>query len=222
MKPLKKRIYGHCLTRINATMAMVTGGYEAEQEHGNHRSTYFIDLTTFEVLENGPVLNKERMNHGCTTFKHKDDDVVIVAGGRYSTCNWYTFGCTTYSYTHSNSWEFLNLSDTELSWKNFDRHHPIQTSLPFRLFYFSLVTSTLGPLAIGGLNQETGSNSREILRLDCDSSPDDISKCTWKKLEMELEVGRYGHVVIPLGDAFAHEICSTNCTKVPGCNMTNR
>ena len=27
---------------------------------------------------------------------------------------------------------------------------------------------------------------------------------------MTLEVGRHGHVVIPLGDAFAHEICSTD------------
>ena len=142
--------------------------------------------------------------------------MVIVAGGRYSTCNWWTLGCTTY--IHLNSWEFLNLSDEKLSWKNFD----LKKSLPFRLCYFSLVNSTLGPLAIGGYNQETGSNSREILRLDCDSSPDDISKCTWTKLEMELEVGRYGHVVIPLGDAFAHEICSTDCRNVKGCNMTNR
>ena len=162
-----------------------------------------------KVLDYCLKMNQERMNRGCTTFNHKGDDVVIVAGGRYS--KWST-------YIHLNSWEFLNLSDEKLSWKNFD----LKKSLPFRLCYFSLVNSTLGPLAIGGYNPETGSNSREILRLDCDSSPDDISKCTWTKLEMELEVGRYGHVVIPLGDAFAHEICSTDCRNVKGCNMTNR
>ena len=162
-----------------------------------------------KVLDYGLKMNQERMNHGCTTFKnHKGDDVVIVAGGQYHS----PFGI------QLNSWEFLNLSDETLSWKNFDPYH----SLPFKLYYFSLVNSTLGPLAIGGYNQEDDIPSREILRLDCDSSPDDISKCTWTKLEMELEVGRYGHVVIPLGDAFAHEICSTDCTKVKGCNMTNR
>ena len=35
---LKKGVYGHCVTRINATMAIVTGGYDSD----NSDSTYFI------------------------------------------------------------------------------------------------------------------------------------------------------------------------------------
>ena len=140
--------------------------------------------------------------------------MVLVAGGRRGTCPWGI--CT--AYVHLNSWEFLNLSDEELSWKKFDNSHP----LPFKLYFFSLVSSTRGPLAIGGYNHEDGIQSRKILRLDC-GSLDDISKCSWKEEhEMELKVGRHGHVVIPLGDAFAHEICSSDCRNVTGCDMTYR
>ena len=35
---LKKGVYGHCVTRINATRAIVTGGYDSD----NSDSTYFI------------------------------------------------------------------------------------------------------------------------------------------------------------------------------------
>ena len=202
---LKRKVYGHCVTRINATRAILTGGYERSSK-GNSNSTYFIDLTTMEVQEEkGPELNKERMNHGCTTFNHKGYDVVIVAGGRY-----HSYG---HRYYDLETWEFLNLSDKNLKWEYFDLSHP----LPVKLHYFSLVSSTHGPLAIGGYKE-----SRKILRLDC-GSLDDISKCSWKEEhEMELKVGRHGHVVIPLGDAFAHEICSTDCRNVTDCDMTYR
>ena len=210
---LEKQVYGHCVTRINATRAILTGGVTGGG--ANSKSTYFIDLTTMEVLEKGPEpnLNDARLNHGCTTFRHKNDTVVLVAGGRRGTC---PLGICT-AYVNLNSWEFLNLSDEELSWKKFDNSHP----LPFKLYYFSLVSSTRGPLAIGGYNHEDGIQSRKILRLDC-GSLDDISQCDWKEEEMTLEVGRYGHVVIPLGDAFAHEICSTDCRNVNNCNLTSR
>ena len=215
---LKNQVYGHCVTRINSTMAIVTGGYKSEGGNGeNSNSTYFIDLTTMKVLEEGPEpnLNVARLNHGCTTFRHKNDTVVLVAGGRRGTCPLGIF-CT--AYIHLNSWEFLNLSDKELSWKKFDNYHP----LPFKLYYFSLVSSTRGPLAIGGYNHEDGIQSRKILRLDC-GSLDDISQCTWRdEHEIKLKDGRHGHVVIPLGDAFAHEICSTDCRNVTDCDMTYR
>ena len=209
---LEKQVYGHCVTRINATRAILTGGVTGGG--ANSKSTYFIDLTTMEVLEKGPEpnLNDARLNHGCTTFRHKNDTVVLVAGGRRGTC---PVGICA-SYVHLNSWEFLNLSDKELSWKHNNN------DLPFKLYFFSLVSSTRGPLAIGGYNHEDGIQSRKILRLDC-GSLDDISQCDWKEEEeMTLEVGRHGHVVIPLGDAFAHEICSTDCRNVTDCDMTYR
>ena len=103
---LKEHVYGHCVTRINARTAILTGGYFYENffEKGNSKSTFLIDLERMEISD-GPNLNKARLNHGCTSFKHMGNDVVVVAGGRMG------------NYDELHSWEFLDLSGNELSWQ---------------------------------------------------------------------------------------------------------
>ena len=51
-----------------------------------------------------------------------------------------------------------------------------------------------------------------VSHLNCANSNEDLSvDCTWKTLPIPLE---HAHLAIPLGDAFAHELCGSDCPKI--------
>ena len=69
-----------------------------------------------------------------------------------------------------------------------------------------VVNTIIGPMAIGG----QFSPIPYIFNLVCSGSGMDIrSSCYWRKLEQTLHFPRASHVVIPLGDSFAHKMCNT-------------
>ena len=79
--------------------------------------------------------------------------------------------------------------------------------------YVSLVSSSIGPLTIGGYLDLTESIIHtNVSHLNCANSNEDLSvDCTWKTLPIPLE---HAHLAIPLGDAFAHELCGSDCPKI--------
>ena len=63
---------GHCLMKINETVALLAGGW--------NRDTHFIDLETLEWYR-GPDLPSVRFEAGCASFNHGDTSVAVMAGG---------------------------------------------------------------------------------------------------------------------------------------------
>ena len=67
----------HCSFKINATHAMVTGGFQEWEVSG---STWFVDLTT-TTFTPGPTMKTKRYRHGCATFQYGGKIFGIVSGG---------------------------------------------------------------------------------------------------------------------------------------------
>ena len=63
---------GHCLIKINETVALLAGGWKTD--------THFIDLETLEWYR-GPDLPSVRFEAGCASFNHGDTSVAVMAGG---------------------------------------------------------------------------------------------------------------------------------------------
>ena len=80
--------------------------------------------------------------------------------------------------------------------------------LPVTLLAFTMVNTVIGPMVIGGEKVLGDSATSHIFNLVCSGSGADIrSSCYWRKFDQELQVPRSVHVVIPLGDSFAHQMC---------------
>ena len=56
---------------------------------------------------------------------------------------------------------------------------------------------------MGGWDDSILKSRNEVLQLDCPG--DQIQSCQWQEMEQKLEVGRYGHVSIPLPESY--DIC---------------
>ena len=70
-------IHKHCSFVINATHALITGGW---QDGSRSASTWWMDLTT-TTFKQGPTMKTDRYNHGCSIFKHGTQTFGIVSGG---------------------------------------------------------------------------------------------------------------------------------------------
>ena len=82
--------------------------------------------------------------------------------------------------------------------------------LPVTLLAFTMVNTIIGPMVIGGEKVLGGFASSQIFNLVCSGSGTDVrSSCYWRKFDQELQVARSVHVVIPLGDSFAHKMCNS-------------
>ena len=71
------KIVGHCSFKINATHAIVTGGF---QDGWGSSNTWYVDLTTTRVTP-GPTMKTGRSSHGCSTVQHGTKSYGIVSGG---------------------------------------------------------------------------------------------------------------------------------------------
>ena len=72
----------HCLVKINATTAMLIGGYVFKtRSHVNN--TYFYDIPT-RTWSEGPGINVVRTHAACGIVRDSEDGtlMVVVAGGR--------------------------------------------------------------------------------------------------------------------------------------------
>ena len=74
--------------------------------------------------------------------------------------------------------------------------------LPRGMSGLTLVQTSQGTYAMGGA-EYGGKYRTEVLQLDCPG--DQIQSCQWKEMEQKLEVGRFGHVSIPLPESY--DIC---------------
>ena len=71
----RKCIKRHCLTKLNESMIIITGGYPYVNE------IYLVDMfKNFSIIK-GPPLLIGRHDHSCGTFKLNDKTMVIVSGG---------------------------------------------------------------------------------------------------------------------------------------------
>ena len=71
------RIAGHCSFTINATHALVTGGWQNGSISAN---TWLVDLTT-TTFTPGPIMKTARSFHGCSVFQRGTKSYGIVTGG---------------------------------------------------------------------------------------------------------------------------------------------
>ena len=70
-------IAAHCIIRINATSALITGG---RQNGSISDATWIIDIDTLNITS-GPKLQNKRGGHGCATLKLGIKKYGIVSGG---------------------------------------------------------------------------------------------------------------------------------------------
>ena len=71
---LPLNLNGHCMTKINDTHVIITGGVN------NKGQSIIVDVTTFEMIL-GPRLSSERSYHACESFYYEGRPFVVVAGG---------------------------------------------------------------------------------------------------------------------------------------------
>ena len=85
------------------------------------------------------------------------------------------------------------------------------------MYGLTLVQTSQGTYAMGG-EDEYGNRRTEVLQLDCPG--DQIQSCQWQEMEQKLEVGRYGHVSIPLPESY--DICHKGSygSKIEGARPT--
>ena len=92
---LPLNLNGHCMTKINDTHVIITGGVN------NKGQSIIVDVTTFEMIL-GPRLSSERSYHACESFHHEGRPFVVVAGG----FNWDDL-------MYSNTIEYLDITNSE-------------------------------------------------------------------------------------------------------------
>merc|ERR1711860_194461 len=100
-------------------------------------------------------------------------------------------------YWFLDSTEWIDLEEDSPTWTEGPK-------LPRRLEGLTLVESTQGTYALGGLAEEDNERS-EVLKLDCPG--DQIRTCVWKEMDEKLEFARYFHVSIALPES-SEIICS--------------
>jgi len=174
------RIVGHCSFPFNATHAIVTGG----DQNGDYSSakTWFVDLTTTTITP-GPTMKTGREMHGCSIFQDGTKSYGIVSGG----------------------WNGMFLRSTEMI--DLDQESPTWTEgpkLPRKLEDLTLVQTSQGTYAMGGMERD-GTHlikRKEVLQLDCPG--DQISSCSWKEVG-NLQFARSFHVSIALPETY--DIC---------------
>ena len=170
---------GHCVTKIDETALMVTGG-KINEIHT--KDTWVFDFLTETWVQSHPMIT-ERFNHMCAMFKITEKPIVVVAGG----------------------WNQVETSIDLVEYLDFHANSGwIQGQpLPTKLRVATMVSYGTGALVIGGKNY-WHQLRKEIYRLDCKSS---LSDCQWKTMEQELKYPKSRHVSMLIPDSLAKELC---------------
>merc|ERR1712062_879283 len=176
---LEKGFSGHCSMMINATTALITGGFTESWS----KETYFVDIHNWKWTK-GPQMAEARGLHGCALFGHNDKNYAVVAGG--------------YNYNSLSSTEILDLDSGTLEWTK-------GPELPLEMYNFPLVSTSQGIMAVGGYDFTNRREKDEILHLKCQDGQDP-NQCQWQEYPKKLDVARENHVVIPLPASY--EICN--------------
>ena len=72
------------------------------------------------------------------------------------------------------------------------------------MYAFPLVSTSIGILAVGGVDWTNYRRTNEVVKLQCPEGQD-VSACQWITHSQQLQIARYNHVVIPLPSSY--EIC---------------
>merc|ERR1711983_584570 len=98
------------------------------------RETYFIDIHNWKLTK-GPQMEEARFYHGCAVFMHNNKNYAVVAGG--------------------SSTEILDLDSLTLGWTK-------GPELPVEMYYFPLVSTSQGIMAVGGWDNTNDGYKDEI------------------------------------------------------------
>ena len=97
---LNFQLSSHCVAQLNATTAILTGGFTA----GYYVIyTYYLDLVDFKITP-GPPMNQGRKSHGCGTFSFSGKIITVVAGGWDGS-------------SHLDTTEYLDLNEADPKWQ---------------------------------------------------------------------------------------------------------
>ena len=168
----------HCMIKINETTVLSTGGI-IQKEYGAMAQTWWQNIEALET-KSGPIMNHGRSAHGCATMKFNGKTILMVVGGKNS-------GTTS---------EYLDMDD--MVWK-------FGPELP-HAFEHPIVISSREQNTIFALGGVAESKTRdEIYRLKCTGQS--MNGCVWDKLGVKLKYGRAGHVVLPISNSLASDLC---------------
>ena len=171
----------HCNVLLNNTHIMITGGYL----YDSMSETLIFDLVN-EKWSPGPSMNEKRSVHGCTKMILDGKPFLWVSGG------WGE------DFLRHQSTEYLDLFNINQGWK-------LGPDLPYSLFFHRLVASEdfKSIYSTGGFGRR---NRGEILELQCSGSTPNT--CTFKPTASRMKVDRREHVVLPLSNSVAADLCT--------------
>jgi len=181
---LPKEMFSHCVFKINATHAMITGGLQAMALKKRFNSTFYVNLITNEINQ-GPDMTVPRAFHGCSAFVHQGRKIAMVAGGSNDGL--------------LDSVEFLDLENDHL-WT-------MGPKMPKKVSGFPLVNTPdeNEVMAIGGMIG-AGIYEDQIQKLTCPT--DNLGDCKWAKMDHKLDVARAAHTAFLIPDHI--DICLDN------------
>ena len=114
-------ISGHCMTMLNATHYMVTGGsvfnyvtnVDSSVQCNLEKSskTFIFDLTS-QLWSDGPSMLEQRTSHGCVHMMLGDKPIIWVTGGNGDGSHLRS------GYNHLQTTEYLDLDNLSQGWKS--------------------------------------------------------------------------------------------------------
>merc|ERR1712062_794103 len=131
----------------------------------------------------GPTMKTGRTGHGCAIFQDGAKSFGIVAGG-----NNFNIG-------YLDSTEMIELDQESPTWTRGPK-------LPRRMTRFTLVETSQGTYAMGGLDEDRNRRN-EVLQLDCPGDQISSTSCQWKEVGY-LQFARSRHVSFPVPESFAN------------------
>ncbi len=181
---LPRKLERHCLTKVNQSLAVMTGGTKNRLSPNSIKTTYWVTMveegtTVVPRMSLGPNMLYMRESHGCGRITLAKRVAIVAAGGAKVTKKIPGLGTVTYPYKPFT--EILILpEDSNLRW----RRGPDMPKMNGRIVGTSLPND--GAFLVV--------SDRSAFRLDCSKSR--IADCLWSKLDHDLSTQRYRHVAV--------------------------
>ncbi len=166
---------GHCLAKIGATIAILTGGLGHNSNFSLDFKTWTVNISMMEWREK-PRLNIGRSGHVCSVLRDlslPDMVIAIVAGGRITENN----------FALTDSVEMLTAENEEQFHTSMQMIWEFGPSLPKETSDSASATTANQEkmFVIGGIDKDGDVGSTFIYGLQCASL-----QCQWTKLDLEL------------------------------------
>ena len=207
---LPVKVLSLCQITLSDSVLITVGGYTGSRIP----YTYIIDIDKDQITR-GPDLITGRQDLACGKILIGSKTYLVAMGGATSS-------------ERIDSTEFLDLDLLDLS--DFTKDYQAEGIKWINgKYYFSLIPCihylnvgpklpeatmrgmaiTLAPNSIYQLGGETATDSinRNVYKLTCGS---DVGSCQWKVHPISLRFGRKHHIIIPIEESLADELCGNN------------